>query len=127
MAGEDAILQPREIMSDYTFSEYASKAASTALYPGRKSFLGVMYCALGAAGEAGEIANKVKKIMRDDGMVVTPEKRDALKREVGDVLWYLSQLAYELEFELGDSAQENNAMLASRKERGTIHGSGDNR
>jgi NTP pyrophosphatase (non-canonical NTP hydrolase) len=77
--------------------------------------------------EAGEVLGKVKKIFRDQNGVLTDETRDALKKELGDVLWYLAQLSTELELSLDDIAEANIEKLLGRLERGTLHGSGDNR
>jgi NTP pyrophosphatase (non-canonical NTP hydrolase) len=79
------------------------------------------------SGETGEIAEKVKKIIRDDQGVITDEKRDQIAKEAGDVLWYLSQLATEIDYSLEDIAQMNLDKLASRAARGVLSGSGDNR
>ncbi len=86
-----------------------------------------MYPTLGLSGETGEIAEKVKKIIRDDQGVITDEKRDQIAKEAGDVLWYLSQLATEIDYSLEDIAQMNLDKLASRSARGVLSGSGDNR
>ncbi len=86
-----------------------------------------MYPTLGLSGETGEIAEKVKKIIRDDQGVITDEKRDQIAKEAGDVLWYLSQLATEIDYSLEDIAQMNLDKLASRAARGVLSGSGDNR
>lgn len=86
-----------------------------------------MYPTLGLSGETGEIAEKVKKIIRDDHGVITDEKRDQIAKEAGDVLWYLSQLATEIDYSLEDIAQMNLDKLASRAARGVLSGSGDNR
>jgi len=85
------------------------------------------YPTLGLAGEAGEISNKVKKIMRDDCGVVTDEKREDLIGELGDVMWYLAALATELGIDLDEVAEKNIEKLFSRKERGKLQGSGDDR
>ena len=85
------------------------------------------YPALGLCGEAGEVAEKVKKTLRDDGGVLTDERREALSRELGDVLWYLSQLATEAGLDLEEIAAENLDKLLSRRERGMLRGSGDDR
>ena len=85
------------------------------------------YPALGLCGEAGEVAEKVKKTLRDDGGVLSDDRRDALSRELGDVLWYLSQLATEAGLDLEEIASENLAKLFSRQERGVLRGSGDDR
>jgi NTP pyrophosphatase (non-canonical NTP hydrolase) len=82
---------------------------------------------LGLVGEAGEVADKLKKVIRDHGGVLTDPVRDAVAKELGDVLWYLSVLAYELDYDLNTIAQGNLDKLASRQERGVISGSGDNR
>lgn len=107
------------------FSEYQAASRKTAIYPDIGS--NFVYPTLGLTDEAGEVAGKVKKIFRDDGGVLTEEKRQDISKELGDVLWYIAQLATELNLDLGDIAQANLDKLASRKERGTLHGSGDNR
>lgn len=107
-----------------SFPDYQESSAKTAIYPKDKA---LEYVALGLVGEAGEIANKVKKIIRDDNNVLSDEKRAELLKEAGDVLWYLSQFVNELEGDLGKVAQGNVDKLYSRKERGVLQGSGDNR
>lgn len=107
------------------FNEYQRKAKITALYPNVGS--NITYPTLGLAGEAGEIANAVKKIERDDNSIITDEKRAQLQKELGDVLWYVAQICTELSIHLDDVASGNISKLASRKERGVITGSGDNR
>jgi NTP pyrophosphatase (non-canonical NTP hydrolase) len=87
----------------------------------------INYPILGLLGEAGEIANKYKKVLRDDNGVLSPEKRQDLIDELGDVLWYVAALADDLEINLGDVASRNYQKLKSRRERGKIQGSGDNR
>ena len=104
---------------------YQEQARSTAIYPNLGS--NFVYPALGLCGEAGEIAEKVKKIIRDDQGVITDTKRDSMALELGDVLWYVSQLAAEIDYSLNDIAQINLDKLESRAERGVISGSGDNR
>lgn len=110
------------------FDEYQEMAGTTAMYPEMNtgSALALAYVGLGL-GEAGEIQNKLKKILRDSGGLVTPETRLALLNEAGDVLWYLARMCTELGAELGDVAEMNVEKLTSRKERGVIQGSGDNR
>jgi NTP pyrophosphatase (non-canonical NTP hydrolase) len=78
-------------------------------------------------GEAGEVADKVKKVIRDDHGIMTDEKKLEIAKELGDVLWYLAQLSTELGFALDKVAEMNIEKLYSRKERGVISGSGDNR
>ena len=85
------------------------------------------YPALGLGGEVGEVLNKVKKIMRDHDGKITDEYREILKKELGDVLWYVAALASELGLKLEEVARLNLEKLASRKERGTLGGDGDNR
>ncbi|MEK7189827.1 MAG: nucleoside triphosphate pyrophosphohydrolase family protein, partial [Patescibacteria group bacterium] len=107
-----------------TFEEYQNKAKITALYPnhGKCEFI---YPTLGLVGEAGEVAEKVKKIIRDDGGKVSVLKKEELKKEIGDVLWYISQLSLELGLPLEEVAKSNIEKLYSRLERNKIHGDGD--
>ncbi|WP_038046658.1 nucleoside triphosphate pyrophosphohydrolase family protein [Thermus caliditerrae] len=107
-----------------TFEEYQEEAKKTALYPATYRLL---YPTLGLAGEAGELANKVKKVLRDHDGQLTPEVREALLAELGDVLWYVAQVATDLGANLKDVAEANLAKLRSRKHRGQLQGSGDNR
>lgn len=87
----------------------------------------VVYCTLGLAGEAGEAANKVKKVFRDDRKVFSKEKCEAIAYELGDCLWYLAMAAENLGYSLEQIARMNYEKLKSRKERGMLGGSGDNR
>jgi NTP pyrophosphatase (non-canonical NTP hydrolase) len=108
-----------------TFEEYQKISRKTALYPDLgKNFI---YPTLGLAGESGEVAEKIKKILRDDDGIVSNEKREELKKELGDVLWYLAQISTEFNLSLEDVAQFNIEKLQSRLQRNMIHGSGDNR
>lgn len=107
------------------FSEYQKKSRKTAKYPNMGS--NIYYAALGLGGEAGEVMNKVKKVMRDHNNHVTDEFREDLKSELGDVLWYAACLATELGLDFDDVAWANLEKLMSRMERGTLQGSGDNR
>ena len=97
------------------FKEYQSKASVTALYPKRLNNL--EYPTLGLAGEAGEVANIVKKIQRDFGGELTDEIRGKLKDELGDVLWYISACADELELTLEEIAEFNVEKLARRHQK----------
>jgi NTP pyrophosphatase (non-canonical NTP hydrolase) len=106
-------------------SEYQEKAKSTALYPNIGN--NIYYPALGLAAETGEVLNKVKKVMRDHEDIVTDEYREIFKKELGDVLWYVSGLCTELGLDLEEVAEANIAKLFSRKERGTLKGDGDDR
>ena len=107
------------------FSEYQTQSRKTAKYPpiGHP----VIYPTLGLANEAGEVAGKVKKIFRDRQGVIGPAEREALKGELGDVLWYLAQVCTELDLSLDEVADHNLKKLFDRLERGKIGGDGDNR
>jgi NTP pyrophosphatase (non-canonical NTP hydrolase) len=107
------------------FTQYQQKAQTTALYPNVGNNL--YYPVLGLGGETGEVLNKVKKVMRDNDGKVTDELREILKSELGDVLWYVAALASELKLDLDEVARANIEKLFSRKERGVIKGSGDER
>lgn len=87
----------------------------------------IVYPTLGLTNEAGEVAGKVKKIFRDKGGKISPEDREALKYELGDVLWYLTQICTELDLTLQEVAAANIEKLFSRLERGQIGGDGDQR
>jgi NTP pyrophosphatase (non-canonical NTP hydrolase) len=108
-----------------TFGEYQKKSRETAQYPDLgKNFV---YPTLGLTGEAGEVAEKIKKILRDKGGKIGDEDKEAIKKELGDVLWYLAQIATELGLTLEEVAEANIEKLASRHGRDKIHGEGDNR
>ncbi len=127
------------------FDEYQEAAASTAVYPENAK---VIYPALGLSSEVGEVAEKVeaavsntlkmvkhsgeiagrvKKIIRDSDGIIDEDRQGEIAKELGDVLWYAAALASDLGLNLGDIARANVAKLASRKERGKLQGSGDNR
>ncbi len=107
------------------FEEYQQKSRRTAKYPS----IGhpVIYPTLGLTNEAGEVAGKIKKIFRDKGGIIGEDEKEALKSELGDVLWYLAQVCTELNVSLNSVAESNIEKLFSRLERGKIHGDGDNR
>ena len=107
-------------------NHYQMFTIDTAIYPeaGSGSLGALSYVTLGLAGEAGEIANKVKKLIRDGA---SPEKREAIGKELGDVCWYIARLADELGINLEDLFQMNADKLSDRKARGVIGGSGDGR
>lgn len=109
------------------FNEYQDAATRTATFDGKQKEYQLMYLALGITGEAGEIAEKVKKLMRNDDGAISHEKRDELKKEIGDVLWYLSQLSRILGFSFSEAADANIKKLADRAARNVIKSSGDNR
>ena len=97
----------------------------TAIYPNLGDNL--WYPALGLAGESGEVCEKIKKIYRDDNGILSELKRQELVKELGDVLWYLSNVAIESGIKLEDIAVANIQKLHSRMENDKLHGSGDNR
>ena len=104
---------------DMTLSSYQKMASVTAIYPTQHA---ITYPALGLAGEAGEVANKVKKVIRDGKL-----DKSSLKAEIGDCLWYIAALCRDLNVDLGDIAKANLEKLQDRKARGTLKGSGDKR
>jgi NTP pyrophosphatase (non-canonical NTP hydrolase) len=107
------------------FTDYQTRSRKTAGYPA----IGhpVIYPALGLVNEAGEVAGKIKKVFRDKGGEISAETREALKAELGDVLWYLAQVATELDLSLEEIAEHNISKLYDRLDRGMIRGEGDNR
>lgn len=109
--------------------EYQLRTAETAIYPdaGESTILALSYVALGASNEAGEVAGKVKKIIRDGYGERPMGKKLQILDEIGDTLWYLARLCDELGFCMDLAAERNLEKLTSRKTRGTLHGSGDNR
>lgn len=104
------------------FNEYQRAAAETAIYPE-----GLTYPSLGLCGEAGEVAELVKKMIRDDNSTLTPERRAKLKKELGDVLWYVSEVARQAGLELNEIALVNIDKLARRAHEGKINGDGSDR
>ena len=112
-------------LSSITAAEYQSRACETAIFPKKQA---MEYLTLGLTGEAGEIANKVKKFIRDGAAKDEYlAKRIEIGYEIGDVLWYCAVLAEELEMNLGHIMEKNLEKLADRHKRGKISGSGDNR
>jgi NTP pyrophosphatase (non-canonical NTP hydrolase) len=105
------------------FNEYQETARETAIYPAE---LGLIYTALGLTGEAGEVAEKVKKMIRDD-ITLDDKYRGKLARELGDVLWYVANLAHEIGISLDTVAKANLNKLRSRKVRKALSGDGDDR
>lgn len=100
-------------------NEYQTQAATTAIYP---ASVQVLYPTLGLAGEAGEVANKVKKIVRDGKL-----DKEAIGSEIGDCLWYIAAICKDLGLKMEDVAQANLDKLRQRQEKGTLSGSGDTR
>ncbi len=106
-------------------NEYQIKARKTALYPNVGE--NPIYPTLGLTGEAGEVADKVKKVIRDHGGVFDQTTKEAIMLELGDVLWYVSQLSSELGFDLEHVALSNLEKLTNRSIKGRISGEGDDR
>lgn len=107
------------------FSDYQTKSRATAKYPVIGH--GVIYPTLGLVNEAGEVAGKIKKIFRDKDGVIGEAEKEALKAELGDVLWYIAQVCSELNISMDEVAEGNIAKLLDRQARGKIQGNGDNR
>lgn len=105
-------------------NEYQKRAMEFAKYP---SEYDVIYPALGLTGEAGEVADKVKKVIRDNYGLFDDKRKVEIAKELGDVLWYIASLSNNLGYDLDTIANINIAKLSSRKERGMIGGEGDNR
>ena len=118
----EQFLKEKYNMSD--FNAYQRSASKTAIYPDEHR---IMYPALGLAGEVGEVANKVKKLIRDGPDGRPDDWREQISSEIGDVLWYCAALATDLNLTLGMIASQNEKKLSARKKSGTIGGSGDNR
>ncbi len=111
------------------FSDYQKESRVTAIYPEQGD--NFIYPALGLVGESGEVADKIKKLIRDKGISKPSQVDETIKKEIikelGDVLWYVSQLATEFKVKLEDVAEQNIIKLRDRSERGKLTGSGDNR
>lgn len=109
------------------FNEYQEYAEKTAIYPGQNGEVGMMYCTLGLAGEAGEVANKIKKVVRDHGGIISDRMRADIQGELGDVLWYMAQLSTELGIPLNAVASFNQEKLKNRATAHKLQGDGDGR
>ena len=111
-----------------TLNEYQSMALETAIYP--EEFK-VIYPTLGITGEAGEVSDKIKKLIRDKGykggLIEDAKDREDIALELGDVLWYVATLAKDIGYNLEEIAILNYSKLQKRKEQGKIGGSGDHR
>jgi NTP pyrophosphatase (non-canonical NTP hydrolase) len=115
-------------MSEYLlFHDFQVESQKTAVYPGQNSPYGLVYAALGLNGEAGEVAEQAKKMLRDDFGNLTPDRVEKIRKELGDLLWYAAQVATEAGLDLDDVALTNIRKLKDRQERGVLHGSGDDR
>lgn len=108
--------------NNLTLDEYQQLALETAIYPSP-----IIYPTLGLTGEAGEVSDKVKKVLRDNNSIFTEDKKTEIAKEVGDVLWYCATLSHDIGYTLEEIAQMNYDKLRSRQLRGKLHGSGDNR
>lgn len=109
------------------FNEYQKLASRTATFDDKVADYALMYTCLGLAGETGELIEKIKKVMRNDNGVINDEKRTGIKSEIGDILWYLSQVARIAGIPLADAARANIEKLADRAARGVIKSEGDTR
>lgn len=109
-----------------TLDDYQKQALNTVLSTG-DDFKDLLHWVLGINGESGEIAEKIKKIIRDKNSEISQQDKQELAKEIGDVLWYLAVFAHDLGIPLEDIAQANLDKLKSRQDRGTLGGSGDNR
>lgn len=106
------------------FVNYQWRTSQTAIYPSEKA---LEYLSLGLVSEAGEVAGKVKKIIRDHNSVLTSDMKDSLIAEIGDVMWYIAQLCEALETNMSVVARKNVEKLAQRQKSNTLSGDGDNR
>jgi NTP pyrophosphatase (non-canonical NTP hydrolase) len=109
-----------------TFDDYQKQALTTVLSTGDE-FKDLLHWVLGLNGEAGEVAEKLKKVIRDKNSIITEDDKQELAKELGDVLWYLAVFAHDLGIPLDVIAQQNLDKLLSRKDRGVLGGNGDNR
>lgn len=103
-----------------TFEDYKLAIDPLVLYPRRTKLEALQYVVLGLNGEAGEVAEQIKKAMRNDNGELTPERIELLKKELGDVLWYLTRVADELDTTLAEIAEINVEKLFDRLEKGNL-------
>jgi NTP pyrophosphatase (non-canonical NTP hydrolase) len=108
-----------------TFDEYQIESRKTAQYPDAGS--NYLYPVLGLCGESGEVAEKFKKLIRDRNGTMSEEYKAEIKKELGDIVWYIAQIASELGISFEDIAETNIEKIMSRMERSQINGDGDNR
>lgn len=111
--------------SELTFNDYQLRTRETAVYPNVGN--NFIYPALGLAGETGEVMEHIKKAVRDDNGLMTPERLQKLRGELGDVMYYLARIADEVGLTMADVAMFNLNKLSERKAKGTLHGSGSER
>jgi NTP pyrophosphatase (non-canonical NTP hydrolase) len=118
-------------MGELTLDEYQRRASATAVYGQGVRELGdlggIVYTALGLNGEAGELAEQCKKMLRDDSGLITVERENKMMKEAGDAQWYLSQFCLEMGWSLSEVGELNLEKLAKRQVRKALHGSGDDR
>ncbi|MCF7795922.1 nucleoside triphosphate pyrophosphohydrolase family protein [Patescibacteria group bacterium] len=109
-----------------TFQEYQKLSRKSAIYPEKYN---IIYPAIGLGDEAGEVLGKIKKWLRGDDETeeLTKERKDAIEKEIGDVLWYLAQISTDVGINLEEAAESNIEKLYKRLEEGKIKGDGDNR
>jgi NTP pyrophosphatase (non-canonical NTP hydrolase) len=112
---------------DLTFAAYGARALTTAFYPGGSMLDAVCYLSLKLAGEAGEVAQKIAKAIRDNASIIDETRRLALLDELGDCVWYVNAIASELNSSLTEVAQRNLVKIEDRQARGALGGDGDNR
>lgn len=112
-----------------TFDDYSTQAMTTDIFSGDRSVGSHAFLekTLGLVGEAGEVAEKVKKILRDKDGQASDEDKKELAKELGDILWYVNSVGNYLGLSLEEIAEANLNKVLSRKARGQTHGSGDNR
>ena len=126
MGASEALGEWRE-KDSMPFNYYQESTSKTAIYPKKTEMEAITYCTLGLASEAAEICGKLKKVMRDDNSVLTEDRKKAIVDEIGDVLWYVSELCTNLGVTMETVAQRNLSKLQKRKDSGTLKGDGDNR
>lgn len=107
------------------FNEYQKIVMEHAIYSNKGN--NFIYPVLGLAEEAGEVVGKIKKALRDDNGIISEERKQAIKKELGDLTWYISAECSELGLTLEEVIQENIKKMFNRRQRGTLHGSGDDR
>lgn len=115
---------PKEPLWPLSLNEYQDMAETTAIYPPRHA---LNYLITGLCAEAGELAGKFAKAVRDNGAIIDAQVRDAILYEAGDVLWFVSEIARALKCTLEEVATKNFEKLTSRQERDALQGEGDNR
>lgn len=124
---ENAVIDDIKFANFRAFSDYQLYAVNTAIYPNQGKMGGLLYTVLGLNGESGEVAEYVKKALRDANGEVSQERAEKLFYELGDVLWYVANTCEELGLDLEDVARANLLKLYDRKEREVLQGEGDNR